>query len=475
MRFLSASLVALLLPAVGLAQTVELDVYEDVDGEPIPLVGPVEGTYTETFGVKAASVVYDPTGEEGAGEYVMYFEARLANDDVTELFDSEMYEGCQLPNGNYIVWVIGRATSPDGVTGWVIDPEPVLLPEAGSYYGCHAAQPAVIRDDEGLWHMWFKGQQAFGPCPDDAEQSPWGCIPATGFGYATSADGVSWSVSDEPMLTTDDLNAVDGVTGSAGSFGFPRVIFDEDTWHLWYTLVPNIYRATSAAPGEGWVVEPSPAIGPEGFGWRSDRVFNPAMACEENVSLSSPYAYTMFFGGKSSQAAEESGLGMALSFEGENWVFPAGNPLRVWESNDTRWDPWDVVKVESDYLLYFTKAADPLVDAPVGPWKIGFAATTDMWDDADVGNKMCNVPATPGETETPPEETETPPEETETPPEETETPPEETETSPTDTGIDDLGPRVRGGCGCASVPAGSPAMLLPLLPAIGLLRRRRRG
>jgi len=82
--------------------------------------------------------------------------------------------------------VIARATSRDGVHwdrhGAVLTPEE---PWEKAALMC----PSVIRDDDGLYHMWYSGGERYEP---DA------------IGYATSRDGVTWTrVGDRPVLRPD--------------------------------------------------------------------------------------------------------------------------------------------------------------------------------------------------------------------------------------------------------------------------------
>jgi len=79
---------------------------------------------------------------------------------------------------------IARATSTDGVTwqrhGVVLSPEE---PWEKAALMC----PSVLRDDNGLYHMWYSGGERVEP---DA------------IGYATSPDGVTWTrVTNVPVIT----------------------------------------------------------------------------------------------------------------------------------------------------------------------------------------------------------------------------------------------------------------------------------
>lgn len=81
---------------------------------------------------------------------------------------------------------IARATSRDGLDwerdGVVLEPEE---PWEKAALMC----PSVVRDASGTYHLWYSGGERYEP---DA------------IGYATSADGISWTrVSDQPVLRPD--------------------------------------------------------------------------------------------------------------------------------------------------------------------------------------------------------------------------------------------------------------------------------
>jgi len=103
--------------------------------------------------------------------------------------------------------VIARATSQDGIewerTGVVLEP---TLPWEKAALMC----PSVLRDGDGVYHLWYSGGERYEP---DA------------IGYATSADGVNWTrVGDEPVLRP----------GERGSWEADRVagahVFSAEDW-----------------------------------------------------------------------------------------------------------------------------------------------------------------------------------------------------------------------------------------------------
>jgi predicted GH43/DUF377 family glycosyl hydrolase len=86
--------------------------------------------------------------------------------------------------------VIARATSRDGVS-W--QRQGVVLEPNEPWEKQSVMCPSVMRDEDGLYHMWYSGGERYEP---DA------------IGYATSADGIHWAhVSAEPVLRPDPDSA----------------------------------------------------------------------------------------------------------------------------------------------------------------------------------------------------------------------------------------------------------------------------
>lgn len=91
------------------------------------------------------------------------------------------------PYNNSTVWRIGYAESQDGIN-WVKNPSPVLVPDQ-SWEGYVVANPHIIRDNSGIYYMFYYG--------------------ANDIGYATSYDGINWDKGLNNILLSPTANAFD--------------------------------------------------------------------------------------------------------------------------------------------------------------------------------------------------------------------------------------------------------------------------
>ena len=134
-----------LLAAPALAQ--DFKFYDpEGDGEPNYIIGYDDVSSYSRSGTGSPTVVHDGT------KYVMFFESRLSEAYLTSVGATGNYEGCRNnPDRDRVVWGIGRATSTDGIT-WTADPDPVFIPQEGTFFHCQAAQPNVVYAD-GTFHL----------------------------------------------------------------------------------------------------------------------------------------------------------------------------------------------------------------------------------------------------------------------------------------------------------------------------------
>lgn len=108
---------------------------------------------------------------------------------------------------------IGRATAPSLEGPWTVDEAPVLEPgDDDSWRSAKVGTPAVLRDDDGRWRMWFTGTD--------------GGL-TSGIGHATSQDGVTWEVDEQPVFTG-------GQDWDNGDVGTSRVVRLDDEYVLVY-------------------------------------------------------------------------------------------------------------------------------------------------------------------------------------------------------------------------------------------------
>jgi hypothetical protein len=151
--------------------------------------------------------------------------------------------------GRFVMWYgtqygeIGRATSPDGIN-WT---------NAGAVLKVNArlTRPSVVLDGT-TYRMWFSQRTG----------SP---IDNVNIGYASSSDGISWSVyRQSPSVCffcsiTDEIIPVLAMGAESGwdcpGVGQPSVLKDGSTFKMWYTggriLVPSFGSLNSTHFVEG--------------------------------------------------------------------------------------------------------------------------------------------------------------------------------------------------------------------------------
>ena len=141
---------------------------EPIEDLGLILEAPTKGWFAQ--GIGAPTVAWSGT------EYVMFFESRV--DPPTSACDQ--------------AWVIGRATSKDGID-WTIDEEPVYLPswsDTTSPEACAVAQPAVVYDGVD-WHLFYSMWSV-------STRPGHGWVTGEGIGHAVSSDGQTFRSVEAP-------------------------------------------------------------------------------------------------------------------------------------------------------------------------------------------------------------------------------------------------------------------------------------
>lgn len=380
----SLAIVALCMAVSSTAHAADLYTYDgNGDASPDVLIPDDAWPSWLARGTGSPTVTYDPSGEQ----WIMLFEARFTEDylDTT----GQDWSACQpRPDGPRVVWGIGRATSADGIDDWVIDAEPLILPEPGTWRSCSTSHPFVVRTNDGF-HLYFKAEQGFNPCTDGEPEPAWGCGRMTGVGYASSVLGERFSVaeSDEPMITI-------------GEFGFPTAVttqaedapIEDQAWTMLLTRADGVYLARSSDAGENWSLEPgNPVLEPGTWTFAQDEWFQPTLTCSP---VDETFPLVAWIGGRSSESGDAiDGLN---AIDGSEWVGD-GSPEVTFE-DAVAWRHWDAIRLGDEVYFYYTIRGDDQ-RLRVSLAKLGDDASFDLDGSLDVG-RSCLYGERPEDTDT---------------------------------------------------------------------------
>jgi MYXO-CTERM domain-containing protein len=387
-------LLALALPGIAYAGPGFID-------QGFVLSAPASGSFTG--GIGAPTVDYDVA----SGTYVMYFESPPATPPAE----------CNTS------FAIGRATSPDGIN-WTLDAEPVIAPDvgtAGSPFHCVASQPSVVYDG-ATWHLFFSMASE----PASAGQPNTG----NGIGYATSTDGVNFTVQDAPLIPDEGV-----------SMGLSSAAIVDGNLYLLYVWYPDFKLAWKPLSGGTWTVEDTPVVDHDDVGvWAIEWVLGPSLFCEDDQAD----PFSLVFGGDDHDGVRN--LAYGHSADATTWAYDADNPITTGDLDYTSLKHWDVLEAGTDYQMWYSKD-----DPSTGVKGVGYAVTG--YEMGPTGPRMCPHPAPPVE--------------------------DTGDTGSTTTPGDDTGStaetgQLQGGkdkCGCATGTPG-PAGLAALLAVLAIRRRR---
>lgn len=135
-------------------------------------------------------------------------------------------------NQRYQMWYAGRnsrcvpvndhkfgyAYSPDGIHWTKYAGNPVMVPgNSSEWYNTFISGPSVLLEN-GIYKMWFAAPDAFiNGQPTDGKGN---------IGYATSADGISWSIHPQPVLIANGASAAE-----------PSVFKKENKYYMFYSTL----------------------------------------------------------------------------------------------------------------------------------------------------------------------------------------------------------------------------------------------
>lgn len=244
-------------------------------------------------------------------EYTLYkFPLNPVFKGVPGKFDSQntSYPDIIFHENQYNMWYsgydggagsrVGFAVSDDGIK-WDRHDGPVLQTGSGDSWDNYSVQQTSVLFDGTTWHMWYVGLRD-------------GDLSTRKIGYATSEDKINWTkYESNPVLEP----------GSAGSWddqwvGWPRVLFIDGQYHMWYTsdngTVTQIGHATSE-DGINWEKDSSnPVLTVGEFGaWDDNVVSNPDLIYDG-------YTFHMWYCGARTVFGDWK-VGYAVSLDGRNW------------------------------------------------------------------------------------------------------------------------------------------------------------
>lgn len=247
------------------------------------------------------------------------------------------------------------------------------LTGTGAVWDSFFRDPGAVVYHDGQFHMFYNGIDGF-PRP-------------VGVGYATSPDGIKWTIqAQEPVFSL--VASHTGLYNGPNLFVTSALVEDDGTWVLYYYNIQGgefegkqtIGRATAPAPTGPWVPDLNPVLnlGPSGA-WDSRQVTSPNVIKTET-------GYVMYYEGLGQKAM----IGMATSSDGVNWVkyddpttteplFAESDPVLkpeegAWDSRRTL-DP-NVVQTEAGWVMVYTSTGGAKKFS-AAPFEFGYATSPD--------------------------------------------------------------------------------------------------
>ncbi|MCC6690266.1 MAG: T9SS type A sorting domain-containing protein [Bacteroidia bacterium] len=172
------------------------------------------------------------------------------------------YDGVETPyvikdlvapaNQRYKLWYAGRhsrcqpindhkfgyAFSPDGINWTKYSGNPVLVPgNSSDWYNTFLSSPSVLFEG-GIYKMWFTAPDlVINGQPTDGKGN---------IGYATSPNGINWTVNPSPVLIAGDQSNWD-----SASIAEPSVLKIGATYYMFYSALDQ-WKAENFQVGYAW-------------------------------------------------------------------------------------------------------------------------------------------------------------------------------------------------------------------------------
>ena len=224
-------------------------------------------------------------------------------DGTYHLFFNGQAEG----SPEFLEYDIGHATSSDGVE-WTMDPaNPVLTRGAPGEWDDASLWGAAVIHDGSMFHLWYCGARG------DIKRG----------GYATSPDGSAWTKHpNNPVIDVGPPGSFDEKEVKPGA-----VIVSDGIYRMWYSGstdwagTPPAYDwkigYAESDDGLNWIKHPgNPVVGPRGD-WESRYVFAPSVLFDGDT-------YHLWYAGGSPSG---HAIGYAESADGVEWFRCVDNPV----------------------------------------------------------------------------------------------------------------------------------------------------
>ncbi len=281
-------------------------------------------------------------------------------------------------SGGTIGFNVGYATSTDGLS-WTENATPVLSKSSSgeweNFSGAYnrGLYSLSVLNDAGTYRMWYGAGNG-----------------TRQIGYATSADGISWTKYNNPGTTTAPYAESDPVLTNSnawetGDVYYPSVIKDGSSFKMYYAAESDdgkirICYATSS-DGIAWDKPTLNLINYDGSD-NNNIVLEPSASGFDKMRVSHPHVikikdgsvYRMWYGGYEGvvEGVNTWSIGYATSDDGIVWTKSLDNPMlaasQAWETAATNREnqaPW-VIRDGDTYKMWYFGTGSPA-------WSFGYA------------------------------------------------------------------------------------------------------
>lgn len=189
---------------IGYAWSLDGIIWNEYPGNPV-LTHSSDTSKFDSDGVETPTVIKDMSAP-ASQRYKLWYAGRKAQ--------------CQHINDHKF----GLAYSPDGINWTKYSGNPVLEPGgSSSWYNTFISSPSAILN-VGIYKMWFTAPDlVFNSQPTDGKGN---------LGYATSQDGINWTVHPSAMSVAGEQSNWD-----SASIAEPSVIKIGDTFQMFYSAL----------------------------------------------------------------------------------------------------------------------------------------------------------------------------------------------------------------------------------------------